>query len=555
MIQRRGFGPLVVASVAVVTLMNTGCDGRQETSPSRQSQKESRTPATGSNPLQVREPAVAGLFYPKEEKALSKMLDALFEAAPAHPVKNLRALICPHAGYEFSGPVAAHAYKTLAGRSFNTVIILAASHYARFQGVSVAATDAYDTPLGRVAVSEKAKLLAKQSPFVLEPKCIIQRPSWSGYASKPAPAIGEDTPETWEHSIEVQVPFLQKTLQDFQILPVMFGDADPAKVAEGLAAVIDDKTLVVASTDLSHYHPYDEAKAMDQRTLKWICAMDFKSLQARGAEESACGRMAVLTLMHLARLKGWTPQLLDSRNSGDTSGDKSRGVVGYGAIAFDGPAAKAGQVSSASAPSAATAPESKLAGEKSAAPYTAAERKFLLELARKTLKSTTSGGGLSKPKADTVPSRLKEAKGSFVTLTEGGQLRGCIGNILPDRPLFEAVVDNAQSAALHDSRFPPVTPDEVDKIHIEISVLTEPRPLAFSSSEDLLGKLQPHNDGVVLKIGSRSATFLPQVWGQLPDKIEFLNHLAQKAGGAPSDWRGKDVSVSIYHAEAFEEPK
>ena len=554
MIQRRGFGPLVVASVVVVTLMNTGCDGRQDV-PSRQPAVESRTPAPSAKPLLVREPAVAGLFYPKEEEALSKMLDALFDAAPAHPVTNLRALICPHAGYEFSGPVAAHAYKTLVGRSFDTVVILAASHYTAFQGVSVPATDAYDTPLGRVAVSEKAKLLAKQSPFVLEPKCNVQRPSWSGYSSKPTPAMGETTPETWEHSIEVQVPFLQKALKDFKILPVMFGNADPETVGKELADIVDDKTLVVASTDLSHYHAYDEAKGMDQRTLKWICTMDFKSLQSRDAGESACGRMAVLALMHLARLKGWTPQLLDYRNSGDTSGDKSREVVGYAAIAFDGPTPKGGQVSSPSAQSAATVPELKPAAGKSAAPFTADERKFLLELARKTLKSVTAGGGLPKPKADAVPSRLKEAKGCFVTLTEGGQLRGCIGNILPAGPLYEAVMDNAQSAALRDSRFPPVTPDEADKIHIEISVLTEPRPLAFNSPEDLLSKLQPHQDGVVLKIGLRSATFLPQVWEQLPDKVGFLEHLSQKAGGAASDWRGKDVSVSIYHAEAFEEPK
>jgi AmmeMemoRadiSam system protein A len=183
------------------------------------------------------------------------------------------------------------------------------------------------------------------------------------------------------------------------------------------------------------------------------------------------------------------------------------------------------------------------------------ERKMLLDLARQTIKSVTAGGALPKPKADTVPARLKEAKGCFVTFTEGGQLRGCIGNILPGDPLYEAVMENAQSAALRDFRFAPVTPDEVDKIHIEVSVLTEPQPLEFKSPEDLLAKLQPHQDGVVLKIGGHGATFLPQVWEQLPDKVQFLSHLSQKAGCAPSDWRGKDVSVSIYHVEAFEEPK
>jgi len=543
----------IMISIGALTWLGFN-GGAAPESPSPE-QRPAGTNMATTETARIRAPAVAGLFYPKEEKALSKMLDGFLAAVPTHSVTNLRALICPHAGYEYSGPVAAHAYKTLVGRSFDTVIILAASHYADFRGVSVPAAEAYETPLGKVPVSEKAKLLAKQNPFVLEPKCYVQRPGWSSIASKPAPPDGEDTPETWEHSVEVQVPFLQKTLKDFKILPVMFGDADPEKVAKALAEILDDKTLIVASTDLSHYHPYDEAKAMDQRTVKWICDMDFKSLQSRDARESACGRMAVLTLMHLAKLKGWTPQLLDCRNSGDTSGDKSRGVVGYAAIVFCGSSGKAEETVKSPAEKTSAKPELEPAPEKSAAQFTAEERKFLLDLARKTLKSVTAGGSLPKPKADAVPARLKESKGCFVTLTEAGQLRGCIGNILPAGPLYEAVMDNAQSAALRDFRFAPVTPDEVDKIHIEISVLTEPQPLAFSSPEDLLDKLQPHKDGVVLKIGLRGATFLPQVWEQLPDKVEFLSHLAQKAGGAPSDWRGKDVSVSIYHVEAFEEPK
>jgi len=535
--------------IGALTWLGFGCGAAPESPSPEQHPAQTNNTTTGTT--RVRAPAVAGLFYPKDEKALSKMLDGFLEVVPTQSVTNVRALICPHAGYEFSGPVAAHAYKTIVGRDFETVIILAPSHYADFRGASVPATDAYETPLGRVPVSEKAKLLAKQSPFVLEPRCLVQRPGWSGMASKPAPPAGEDTPETWEHSVEVQIPFLQKVLKNFSIVPVVFGDADPETVATALADIVDDKTLVVVSTDLSHYHSYDEAKALDERCVKAICDMDIRRMKA----QEACGKMPVLALMHLAKLKGWTPQLLDCRNSGDTSGDKSRGVVGYAAIAFSGPAAKAQEISKPSAEQASAQPESKPAAEKSAAAFSAEERKFLLDLARQTLKSAAAGGGLPKPKSDAVPAALRESKGCFVTLTEGGQLRGCIGNILPAGPLYEAVVENAQNAALRDFRFAPVTPDEVDKIHIEISVLTEPQPLEFKSPEDLLNKLQPHKDGVVLKIGGRGATFLPQVWEQLPDKVEFLSHLSQKAGCGPSDWRGKDVSVSIYHVEAFEEPK
>ena len=189
MTHHRRFGLLVAVGVVVI-LTSIGCDGRQETPPSRQPKMESRTPVAGTDQRRVRAPAVAGLFYPKDEKSLSAMLDKLLSAATTQSLTNARALICPHAGYEYSGPIAANAYQTVAGRSFDTVIILAASHYTDFRGVSVPASDAYETPLGKVPVSEKAKLLAKQSPFVFEPRCFVQRPSWSGMASKPAPPDG-----------------------------------------------------------------------------------------------------------------------------------------------------------------------------------------------------------------------------------------------------------------------------------------------------------------------------------------------------------------------------
>jgi AmmeMemoRadiSam system protein B len=205
--------------------------------------------------LRVRTPAVAGLFYPAERSALSRTVDGLLAVAPPHYVPRLKALICPHAGYPYSGPTAAIAYKTLAGRGIQTVVILGPSHYAAFAGASVPDVDAYETPLGTVPISAKAQQLVQTGTFVLEPKCQVQRPAWSRQSSKPAPATGEDTPDTWEHSIEVQVPFLQKVLTNFNILPVVFGDVDPELAAQALAGVIDDNTVIVASSDLSHYHP------------------------------------------------------------------------------------------------------------------------------------------------------------------------------------------------------------------------------------------------------------------------------------------------------------
>lgn len=469
----------------------------------------------------IREPAVAGLFYPGDAAALSKTLDTLLKGAPEHPVARLKGLVCPHAGYEYSGPTAAIAYKTLAGREVQTVIVMGPSHYAWFKGACIPDAEAYRTPLGLVPISEKAKGLTAFAPFVLEPQCQVQRPPWHRQAPKPAPEPGQDTPETWEHSVEVQVPFLQKVLKNFKLLPVVIGDADPEQIAKVLADTLDDKTVVVASSDLSHYHSYSAAKELDSRCVKAICDGNIDQMKT----QEACGKLPILALMHLARLKGWKAQLLDYRNSGDATGDKDR-VVGYTAVAFYAPAS---------------------------ANLAAPERKFLLELARKSLKNASASVSLPEVAAQDVPPKLAEKKACFVTLTKGGALRGCIGHLTAMEPLYQAVLDNARNAAVRDPRFPPVQPNEVDQLKIEISVLTEPQPLAFSSPDDLLSKLRPNEDGVLLHIGPRTATFLPQVWTQIPDKVDFLSHLAQKAGCETSAWRGKDVSVSIYHVECFEE--
>jgi MEMO1 family protein len=475
----------------------------------------------GAAAQRVREPVVAGLFYPAAATTLSTTLDRLLKAASDHQVKRLKALVCPHAGYEFSGPCAAIAYKTLAGRDVQTVIVMGPSHYAWFHAACIPNADAYRTPLGLVPISPKAKALASVTPFALEPKCLVQRPAWSQQASKPAPAPGEDTPETWEHSVEVQVPFLQKVLKNFNLLPVVVGEANPEQIAKVLAATLDDKTVVVASSDLSHYHPYGAAKELDSACVKAICDVDIDQMKT----QEACGKVPILALLHLARLKGWKAQLLDYRNSGDATGEKDR-VVGYTAVAFYAPAQ-----------------------ENLAEP----ERKYLLELARKSLRSAAANASPPEVAPKDIQPKLAEKKACFVTLTKAGALRGCIGHLTAMEPLYHAVIDNACNAAVRDPRFPAVQPEEVDQLKIEISVLTEPQPLPFSSPEDLLSKLHPSADGVLLHIGSRTATFLPQVWAQLPDKVQFLNHLAQKAGCDPSEWRGKDTQVEIYHVECFEE--
>ncbi len=416
-------------------------------------------------------------------------------------------MVCPHAGYEFSAKVAASGYKQLTGRDFSTVILLGPSHLTAFEGAFVSTADAYQTPLGMVPLSPEAAKLAKLPPLVTRRR-------------------GEDSPEKREYSLEVQLPFLQRTLHDFSIVPIIFGDVDARKVADRLIPLLDARVLIVASSDLSHFHPYEEAVAQDTATVKAICGLD----PSRVTAEDACGYQPVLTLIDIARRKGWKAQKLDYRNSGDTTGDKSR-VVGYAAIAFYDPNA---------------------AATGNGAQFTPTERRFLLELARKSVAAAAAGTEPPKPEPDAV-GKFLERRACFVTLTKGGELRGCIGSMFPQEPLTEAVIHRARSAAVEDPRFPPVRPDELKDIQIEVSVLNTPKPLRFTSPDDLLAKLRPGIDGVVLRVEGREATYLPQVWEQLPGRRQFMSELAQKAGLPADAWTQSDASVLTYQVEAFKE--
>ncbi len=482
----------------------------------------------------VREAAVAGLFYPADKDALSAEVRRLLDAAPPMPLPPVRALVVPHAGYSFSGLTAAHAYRQLAGRDIRRVILLASSHYAAFEGAMIPAVDAFSTPLGSLRLSPLAASLAKQAPLTHHPSARVQRPAWSWQSPLKVPTGGDD-PHTWDHTLEVQLPFLQVVLGDVEIVPILYGQVDPVAVAQRLDRVLDDTTLVIASSDLSHYHPYDDARARDHTCLKAMLELDMAAMASR----EACGQLPILTVLELAKKRGWQPHLLDYRNSGDTSGEK-KSVVGYSAIAF----------TDAKAPASLPKP---LAAATSAAAYGPAERKQLLALARETIAALAAGRAVPSRRPEDFSAALRESKGCFVTLTKKGNLRGCIGHIVPQEPLWKAVMDNAQSAAFRDGRFAPVTKEELKEIAIEISVLTVPRPLTFSSPDDLVKKLRPHVDGVVLRIGSRGATYLPQVWEQIPNVPTFLSSLALKAGCPADSWRGPGVEVQTYQVEPFHE--
>jgi AmmeMemoRadiSam system protein B/AmmeMemoRadiSam system protein A len=465
-----------------------------------------------SDKKSIRESVIAGSWYPGKKEDLAKLIDSFLGNADNTGLKDIKALIVPHAGYAYSGQVAAHAYKQIVEGEYKKVIILAPSHHVGFRGASIPDYTYFETPMGKVKVSSDAGLMKKESKIIQSIDLIEEK----------------------EHSLEIQLPFLQKVLgSEFDLIPMVVGDlseSDRTTLAELLTKHLDDETLLVISTDLSHYYPYDTAVLMDTECIEALIDLNIKA--AEGCE--MCGMNPVLILLEIAKKLGWNTHLLKYANSGDATGDPS-GVVGYAAIAF-----YAGKK------------EEKKENKKTpAGDLNNVEKKYLLSLARETIENYIKSGEVTEP--HTEDQKLKETRGAFVTLEKKGQLRGCIGHIIPVQPLFLDVRDNAISAATEDSRFRQVVEEELDKIEIEISVLTFPEEIKTKSAKETLEAIRQGIDGIILEYKGRSATYLPQVWEQLPGKEEFLDSLCMKGGLSPGDWKQKGAKISRYQVQAFKE--
>jgi MEMO1 family protein len=466
---------------------------------------------------EVRRPAVAGTFYEGDGKVLSKQVRDFLSRVPKKEITGeIKALISPHAGYMYSGQVAAHAYRLVEGMKFDAVVVVAPSHRAYFQGASIYDRGGYETPLGIVPIDKE--LCQK----LMEESNIIRFVSQA---------------HSQEHSLEVQLPFLQETIGKFHLVPLVIGDQSYSTceiVGKAIAKTIKGKkVLLVASTDLSHFHPYDEAVRLDQIIQEDIRKFDIKKINQdlNNGKTEACGGGPVIAVMVAAQEAGAnSAEVLKYQNSGDVTGDRS-GVVGY-----------LSAVLSQNSKS-----EEKDSGKKKAGislGLTAEEKKALRQIAEASIERRLMGTKEIAPEGLTAT--LKEKRGAFVSLHKKGQLRGCIGFIQPTKPLHQTVEEMAAAAAFDDPRFPPLTKNELKDLELEISVLT-PLQRVKDIQEIEVGK-----HGLYIKKGFHAGLLLPQVatdynW----DRMTFLEETCRKAGLPRNAWKEKDAEIYLFSADIF----
>lgn len=471
----------------------------------------------------VRSPILAGSWYPADAGELRATIDKYLQRAdlPKDLPRDghFLGIVAPHAGIVYSGPVAAYAYRLVQDHPAEAVVILAPSHRVSFPGVSVFREGPFATPLGQVPLqADLIEALLKSCPDVRD--------------YPPAHAR--------EHAVEIQLPFLQTVLPSFRLVPLVFGNVSwdtCERVAQALSALSSSfRFLVVASTDLSHYHADVEARVMDARVLDRLKRLESRELWqdlSSGACE-ACGAGPLVTLLLYAQKRGAkNMSVLHYATSADVTGEKSR-VVGYAAAAVfhDDSQKRSSMVQGPLSPS---------------APTLSDEHKARLKtLARDTLEAALFGKTVPDLDLSTLPKALQEPRGAFVTLKRHGQLRGCIGHIEARWPLAQTVSRMVLAAAFHDPRFPPLSSKEWNDLELEISVLS---PLVKLKDPS---QVQVGIHGLYMRRGSQAGLLLPQVpveqgWNQ----ETFLRQTCLKAGLNPEAWKEPETEIFVFTAEVF----
>lgn len=482
----------------------------------------------------VRKPAVAGQFYTADPAALRREIDSYLDNAGAEdaPTGEIVAIVSPHAGYMYSGGVAAYGYSLVRGKNYETVVVIAPSHVEYFDFCSVFEGDAYLTPLGEIPIDRKTvELLTSKHKLV--------RKSVKGHSF--------DRLGRGEHSLEVQLPFLQVSLGEFELVPIVMGSQDYSCIralGEALGEALSGKNaLIVASTDLSHFHSDSRAKDLDRVFIDALEGFEPEAMHesVRAKKTEACGGGPTIAAMIAAKMLGAIEcNILKYATSGDVTGDRGS-VVGYLSAVMTRPPD----------PSGSRKPSKE---EKPAKPgegsfdigLSMEDKLYLLHLARTTIESSFDGEGADLPPYSSAP--LDRPCGAFVTLSKKGKLRGCIGYIEAVKPLRETIAEMASSAAFKDWRFPPVRESELEDIEIEISVLSPLRRI------DDPAIIEVGTHGIIISRGSSRGLLLPQVaveWGW--DRETFLRQTCIKAGLPEDAWSKEGTMIDIFSADIFNE--
>lgn len=436
--------------------------------------------------MNIKKASVAGIFYPDNKEELISMLNNFASSEEKSSAYFSRLIIVPHAGLIYSGELAAQGYKYF-GKSIKNIFIFSPAHYKRVYGCVVSDYDGFETPLGILDVNNN---LVKSLGFETDNEAFDK-----------------------EHSLEVQLPFIRYFCNkdkvcaentnlcadedQVKIVPVIYGCADYKTVADTIAKYYGNpENAFVISSDLSHFYPERENAKIDNYTAQMIETNNIANFDA----EQACGAVGICGAVTYAKKKNYSLVRVGLTNSAKTTGDTSK-VVGYGCWFL-------------------------YEGEKNAyiKEYFS---DFVKDICKKSILSGFQLGDFSPSDFACV---FEEHGASFVTLELDGNLRGCIGSIIAHRPLIKDLMENAHAAAFKDPRFNPLTTAEFEMIEITVSLLSQPERIIFDGEDDLLSKITPYEDGIIIRDGNYQAVYLPVVWEQLPNKKEFLNSLKQKAG-------------------------
>ena len=427
--------------------------------------------------VKIKEPSVAGSFYTDNVQALENQIKNFAQENKNEYEYKTRAVIVPHAGLVYSGRLAYEGISQL-DSSIKNIFIFAPAHRVAFEGIALSSFDKWKTPLGEININQDiCNELAEKYNAKFNDNAI-------------AP----------EHSIEIEIPIIQSIFNEVKIIPVLIGKADFNVVYDIIGEYYqNNENGFVISSDLSHFLSDDNARKLDNKTAQMIETGDINGFRF----EQACGALGIAGLVEFANKNNYSLIRIDMTNSSAATGDRAS-VVGYGCwFLYEGDKNEFVQK------------------------YYS---KLVTDIAKIVLKTS-----FTKEKVTiNYPQILDEMGACFVTLEKFGQLRGCIGSIIAHQPLIMDLVQHAKDAAFNDYRFNPVTENELKDIKVSISILTEPKKIEFTDEEDLLNKMVPNIDGIIIKDGQYQAVYLPVVWEQLLDKREFLNSLKMKAGLPPT---------------------